>query len=69
MAPEKTKEEIDRGQMDQPQRGPAGDARPNPDGPDPRARPGQPPEEPEDRPSVGSVSPEDYPDEASGKDL
>ena len=66
---EETKSGIDPSQKGRPQRGPVGDARPNPDGPDPRARPGQPPEDPEDRPGVGQVKPEDYPDKASGKDL
>lgn len=69
MAPEESNHGIDRDQKDQPQRGPAGDARPNPNGPDPRARPGQPPEEPEDRPNVGSVTPDDYPEKANGKDI
>jgi hypothetical protein len=56
-------------QKHRPQRGPAGDARPNPEGPDPRARPGQPAEDVPDRPSVSQVEPDDYPDKANGKDI
>ncbi|MBA2934453.1 hypothetical protein HZF05_10125 [Sphingomonas sp. CGMCC 1.13654] len=67
--PEETRPGIDETQKGRPQHGPAGDARPNPDGADPRARPGQKPEKVEDRPTVSQVKPEDYPDKASGKDL
>jgi hypothetical protein len=59
----------DPSKEERPQRGPAGDERPNPGGPDPRARLGQPVEDPEDRPGVSRVKPDDYPDKASGNDL
>ena len=52
-----------------PQRGPAGDARPEADEPDPRTRGGQPQEDVEDRPNVGTTTPDAYPDKAKGSDL
>ena len=66
---EQTKTEIDRNQAKVPDRGPLGDARPNPDAPDPRTGGGQPQEKVEDRPNVSIVKPEDYPEKASGKDV